>query len=618
MRRQLKLLRYVRPHWRQLLLVFAALALSALISLAAPWPIKVLVDNVLGDKPVPDILEALPGAATPRGLLPWVALGSLLIFLAGVAALTLSELISVRLGQRMTYTLGADIFLHLQRLSVLFHHRRPVGDTVARVTGDASCAQVMVMDALVPLVHSAVLMIAMFVIMWQLEPTLTLLSLCVVPFLALTIKLLAGPMRRRNRERRDLEGRMFNIVEQTLNAVPVVQAFTRERHEHRRFESHADDTLRAYQRATSVSMLFRLLTGLTTAAGTAVVLYVGALYALDGKITVGTIIVFVSYLASLYGPINSVTYTGSTLQYAFAQADRVLELMEAEPDVKDRPDARDVMLRGHVRYEDVSFGYGGPGPPVLKGIALEALPGEVVAIVGPTGAGKTTLVNLLVRFFDPWVGRVSIDGHDVRDLKLDSLRRQVAMVLQDPFIFPFSVADNIAYGRPDATREDIVAAAAAANADAFISGLPEGYDTVLGEKGATLSGGEKQRLAIARAFLKDAPILILDEPTSALDARTEAMLLEALERLMRGRVTFIIAHRLSTIRHADRILVLDQGRIVERGRHADLVRRGGLYASLYRQQMEVAEHDVSPDAERAGERLGRRISGRRRRTRWMG
>jgi ATP-binding cassette subfamily B protein len=339
-------------------------------------------------------------------------------------------------------------------------------------------------------------------------------------------------------------------------------------------------------------MLFKFLTGLTTAIGTAVVLYVGALYAIEGKLSTGTILVFISYLGSLYGPLNSITYTGETWQYAAAQADRVQELFAIEPDVEDGPDARDIAIRGHVRYEDVTFGYTDERP-VLKDVSLEARPGEVIAIVGPTGAGKTTLVNLLVRFFDPWSGRVTIDGHDLRDIKLEALRSQLALVLQDPFIFPYSIAENIAYGRPDATREEIEAAARAANADAFIRRLPEGYDTVVGERGATLSGGEKQRLSIARAFLKDAPILVLDEPTSALDARTERMLLDALERLMEGRVTFIIAHRLSTIRHADQILVIQEGEIVESGSHAALMKvRDGVYAGLYRQQMEIADHDA--------------------------
>jgi ATP-binding cassette, subfamily B, bacterial len=341
-------------------------------------------------------------------------------------------------------------------------------------------------------------------------------------------------------------------------------------------------------------MLFKLITGLVTAVGTAVIMYVGAIYVLDGKLTVGTVLVFISYLASLYAPLNSISYTGATIQYGLSQADRVLEVLAIEPDVEDGPDAHDVDVKGHILYEDVAFGYE-PGRPVLNGVSLEARPGEVVAIVGPTGAGKTTLVNLLVRFFDPWTGRISIDGADLRDIRLRSLRTQVAMVLQDPFIFPMSVAENIAYGRPDASRAHIAAAAKAANADAFIERLPDGYDTVIGQKGATLSGGEKQRLSIARAFLRDAPILVLDEPTSALDANTEAMLLDALDRLMAGRVTFIIAHRLSTIRHADQILVVDSGRIVERGSHEELVAGRGLYAGLYERQMNIAEHGAAEE-----------------------
>ncbi|OLE23421.1 MAG: hypothetical protein AUI36_33445 [Cyanobacteria bacterium 13_1_40CM_2_61_4] len=337
-------------------------------------------------------------------------------------------------------------------------------------------------------------------------------------------------------------------------------------------------------------MWFKLVVGLVTSVGTAVVMWLGATYALEGKMSVGTLLVFISYLGSLYGPVNAITYTASTLRQTAANAERVLEILDTPPDLRDSPDAQEISLRGHVRYEGVTFGYE-PGRAVLKDVSLEARPGEVVAIVGPTGAGKTTLANLLLRFFDPWSGRVLVDGRDVRSLRLRSLRGQVAMVLQEPFIFGLTAAENIAYGRPDASRDEIAAAAVAANADGFVSRLPHGYDTVVGERGTTLSGGEKQRLSIARALLKDAPILILDEPTSALDARAEALLLDALNRLMAGRTTFIIAHRLSTIRQADRILVLDHGEIVEQGRHAELMARHGLYASLYRQQMEVTGHE---------------------------
>jgi ATP-binding cassette subfamily B protein/subfamily B ATP-binding cassette protein MsbA len=287
------------------------------------------------------------------------------------------------------------------------------------------------------------------------------------------------------------------------------------------------------------------------------------------------------------------------MQHAAGSADRVLEIIDTQPDVSDPPDALQSTLRGHVRYEGVTFGYE-PRRPVLRGVSLEARPGEVVAVVGPTGAGKSTLVNLLVRFFDPWSGRVTVDGQDVRRYGLRSLRQQVALVLQEPFIFPLSAADNIAYGRPDATRAEVEAAARAASADGFIRRLPQGYDSVIGERGATLSAGEKQRLAIARAFLKNAPILILDEPTSALDARTESLLLDALETLMKNRTTLVIAHRLSTIRNADRILVVNEGEVIEQGRHEDLMAVGGMYSGLYRRQMDIARHDLEPVPARHG------------------
>ena len=586
---QFRLLKYLWPHWRALSVVVITTAVAVGLEVLRPWPTKILVDQVLGQQPVPELVTRallwLPGPDGVRGLLFWVCAATVLIFFAGTLTAMATMSTSVRLGQRMVFDLGADLFAHLQRLSLVFHSRRAVGDTIARVTGDPYGLQVLVNSALLPLFQSGITLVAMFAVMWSLDPTMTFLAMAVVPFLAVAIRVFGQPMQARSRARRDLEGQMMSLVQQTLSALPAVQAFTREEIEQSRFRRYADDTVTAYRRSMSADMWFKLVVGMVTSVGAALVMWLGATYALEGRMSVGTVLVFISYLASLYTPINSITYTASILRQTAANADRVLEILDTPPDLQDAPDAREVRLEGHVRYEAVTFGYE-RGRPVLKGVSLEARPGEVVAIVGPTGAGKTTVVNLLVRFFDPSSGRVTIDGHDLRTLRIRSLRQQVAMVLQEPFIFPLSVADNIAYGRPDATRAEIEAAAVAANAEAFVRLLPGGFDAVVGERGATLSGGEKQRLSIARALLKDAPILILDEPTSALDARTEALLLDALRRLMRGRTTFVIAHRLSTIRDADRILVLDHGEIVEQGRHAELMTLGGLYAGFYHQQME--------------------------------
>jgi ATP-binding cassette subfamily B protein/subfamily B ATP-binding cassette protein MsbA len=600
----LRLLPYVRRHWGGLGVVLGTMGLSVALEVLRPWPAKILVDHILGQEPVPAWLgrcmDFLPGPEGVEGFLLWVCVGTVVIFVLGAAMSLVSTVAAVTFGQRTAFDLGADLFRHLQRLSLLFHARRPLGDTVGRVTGDTGCVQLFLTGTCLPLLQAVLTLGSMFVIMWRLEPTLTLLTVAVAPFLAVLLRLFGRPMKRRSRFRRDLEGRLMSLVAQALSAIPVVQAYNREELEEDRFRRCAEDTVAAYRRSVLADMWFKLLVGTVTACGTAAIMWLGARYALRGQVTVGTVLVFLAYLAALYSPLSSVVFTASTWHAAAANADRVLEILDLTPDVSDRPGALDLSLKGHVRYEDVTFGYG--LEPVLKGVRLEAKPGEVIAIVGPTGAGKTTLVNLLVRFFDPWSGRVTVDGRDIRDLQVRSLRRQVALVLQEPFLFPLSVAENLAYGRPDVTRAEVVAAAVAANADAFIRRLPEGYDTVIGERGATLSGGEKQRLSIARALLKDAPVLILDEPTSALDAGTESLLLSALERLMAGRTTLIIAHRLSTIRNADRILVLEGGEVVEQGRHDELLALGGLYAGLYRQQMEIARHEGR--RERAAEQPG--------------
>jgi ATP-binding cassette subfamily B protein/subfamily B ATP-binding cassette protein MsbA len=598
MKQQWRLLRYAFPHWRPLAIAGVSMMASIAISLARPWPLKLMVDNVLGDQPLAApfqrLFDAFPGPNDREGLLVWVCLSMVVIVLVGIVVDMGKSLASVIFGQRVTYDVGGDLFLHLQKLSLLFHGRQPVGDSVARVTGDAACVTHLVSGALLPLIQSTIMITTTFLILWRISPPLTLVSLSAVPFLILVTRLLAPPMKRRNRQRRNLEGDMMSVVQQSLSSMPVIQAFGREEQEGLRFRDFADRTVGAYQRTTLAELWFQIAVGLILSVSTSMLMYVGGLYALDGKVTTGTIVLFLLYLLGFYGPLQSLSSAVASIQLAAAEADRVMEFMNLEPDITDRPGARDVVLRGRVQYDHVDFGYL-ETMPVLTDVSLDVQPGQTVAIVGPTGAGKTTLVSLLLRFFDPWIGTVKVDGVDIRDVRLHSLRRQVAMVLQEPFILPLTVAENIAYGKPDATETEIVAAATAASANEFIDRLPNGYHTVVGERGATLSGGEKQRLALARAFIMDAPILVLDEPTSAIDARTEGLLLVALKRLMANRTTFVVAHRLSTIQSADHIVVVDRGRIAEAGSHDQLINQNGLYAGLYRQQMNLARHDTAPE-----------------------
>jgi len=579
-RRELRLLRYARPHSRAIALLTSTMLIDIGLELAQPWPLKLLVDNVLGHHRVPALLDGLPGGHSPQALAVWAAIATVAIYALGAASQAFYTYASLRLGQRMVVTLASDVFAHLQRLSLRFHQRGSLGDTIARVTGDTYCVSTLVTDVVIPVAQAAITLVAMFVVMWTLQPLLTLVALGVLPLLALVLRFGSGSVHEATREQRDREGEMLASVEQTMSAVPAVQAFTRERLEERRFRAAAQLTATAYLRATLAGLRFELLAGGVTTLGTGATIYVGAELALRGKLTPGSIIVFLAYLRSLYAPLDALTQTGATVQGARAEADRVLEVLEAEPEVRNRLGAREIGLTGAVCYEHVGFGYE-RDRPVLRDVSLRAAPGETVAIVGATGAGKTTLLSLLVRFYDPWQGRITVGGHDIRDIDLRALREQIALVLQDPFILPRTVAENIAYGRPDASRAAVEAAARAANAHAFIAGLPAGYDTELAERGGDLSGGEKQRLSLARAFLKDAPILILDEPTSALDAITERLVLDASERLRAGRITFVIAHRLSTVRRADRIVVLDGGAIAEQGTHEELLRHGGRYAELW-------------------------------------
>lgn len=556
---------------------------SALTALQ-PWPVKLLVDHGLKGEPLPG---ALPWSTSPWMLVMAAAAATLAVFCLNAAVdagLNWSWTVA---GQRMVHELSTDLFHKLQRLSPLFHSRGAVGDHLSRLSTDSWCVYSLTAGLFAPGQH-ALTIVTVGVVAWRLDAQLAGLSFLLAPLLAGSSIYFGRRMKNRARQGREAQARLVSFVQQTLSSIPVVQAFSTEQRNWRRFQSLASDAVALSQRGALVSSTYGLVNGLIVTLGTAVVLYAGSRRVMAGALSLGSLLVFLQYLRNLQTACDGLLKTYAALKPVEASIDRVLEILDEPEAVTDAPDARPIRSAGgavRIGFEDVTFGYE-PGRPVLRDVSLEIRPGETLALVGPTGAGKSTLVSLVPRFFDPWTGRVTFDGADLRRLRVADVRAQVAMVLQEAYLFPATVAENIRYGREGATREQIVEAARAANADEFIRRLPEGYDTVLGQHGAGISGGEKQRIAIARAFLRDAPVLILDEPSAALDARTETLLLDALERLMAGRTTLIVAHRLSTVRRADRVAVMNAGKIVECGPAEELLARGGVYARLHALQLE--------------------------------
>ncbi len=577
------MLSFLGPHRKRIALLTVLLLSEIGLGALQPWPLAVVIDYVLG------------GKAFPARIAPWIAALThdsrltllVAVVVAGVVLQIVNQFVSaygtqvqVDTGQRMVYDLRGKLFQHLTALGLQHHITTSTADAVYRVDVDAYSIENLVMSGLFPLATSIVALAVMFGFMLSMNVTIALLSLTVVPFMYLCLRYYTKTLVNREERVKELEAKLLGRLYETFGAMRLVKSFAREPHELQRYATSGEQTMGARIAITWQQSLFSVVVSTITILGTALVVIVGGSFVMNGRLTVGQLTVVIFYLAAVYGPLSAIAHTTGQLQGAIAGAKRVRAMFAMLPETVEAPDAVDAdAVKGEIRFEAVSFTYPG-GAQVLHDIAFEAKPGQVVALVGLTGAGKTTLVSLIPRFFDATKGRVLVDGTDVRQYRVRSLREKIAIVLQDPVLFAGTISDNLRYGRLDATQDDIEQAARAAHAHEFISRLPKGYDTEIAEAGGGLSGGERQRLSVARAILKNAPILILDEPTSSLDSISEEIVFAALRRLRAGRTTIVIAHRLSTVRDADRILVLDDGQIAAQGRHGELLKTSQLYRRM--------------------------------------
>jgi subfamily B ATP-binding cassette protein MsbA len=591
----------LKPHSKALAFGLLAVIGESASSLLEPWPLKIVLDNVFKSKPstgraqawLHRLIESTAGT-DKLAIIKFAALAVVAIALLGALCSYAEKYFTTSVGQWVMHDLRRTLYSHIQRMSLAFHDQSKTGDLISRVTSDIDVVQSFIASGLLGVLISCITIAGMIGVMFYVNWRFTLIALSVVPVLFLVVFTYTRRIKKASRDVRKKEGEIASVIQEVFSSIRVVKAFAREDYEQHRLEEQSLEGVELALRARGLKARLSPIVEIIVAAGTGLVLWFGGRLALEGGLDPGSLVLFIWYIGKMYKPMQDLSKMTDAYSKAAVGYERICEVLETERDVKDLPGARTALhLQGKIEFDHVSFSYG-PDNPTLTGVSFVIEPGQLVALVGPTGAGKTTVINLIPRFYDPSSGVVKIDGLDVRQVRQKSLREQISFVLQDTILFHGPIWQNIAYGKPDATRAEILHAAELANASEFIDKMQNGYDTMVGERGATLSGGQRQRIAIARAVIRNTPILILDEPSSGLDAGSEHLVFEALDRLMEGKTCIIVAHRLSTIRRADVIFVVKDGAIVERGKHDELMKSGGLYSELYALQFQIEEPEPAP------------------------
>jgi len=574
---------FLQPHWKSLTLALLAVVGAAAADLLEPWPLKIVLDYLLQSKHPPRWMSVIIGwmGQDKLAVLNVAVVAVAAIAIVGALSSLLEKYLTTSVGQWVMHDLRRTLYHHIHRLSLAEHDKKRTGDLIGRVTSDIDAIQAFITTALLGIVTSVLTLLGIVGVMFYLNWHFTLISLSVAPALFLVVYFFTRRIKKASRDVRKKESELVSVVEEVFSSIRVVKAFAREDYEERRFERQSLENVEVALVARSIKMKLSPIVEIIVATGTCLMLGYGARLVLAGELTVGALVVFLLYLGKMYKPMRDLSKMTDTVSKAAVGLERIREVLETDSGMRDQPGARPAAgFNGKIEFDKVSFGYN-RDQLILKDMSFEIEPGQVAAFVGPTGGGKTTIISLVARFYDPLSGEVRIDGTNIRNYTMKSLRQQISFVLQETLLFHAPIWQNIAYGRPEASRAEIIRAAKLANADAFIEEMPEGYDTMVGERGVTLSGGQRQRIAIARAVIRNTPILVLDEPTSGLDAVSEQAVFEALDRLMEGRTCIVIAHHLATIRRAQIIFVVKDYTLVERGTHDELLAAGGFYSELY-------------------------------------